>query len=99
MTAKPLQPDAWMVIGAEARRPFVFKEDADAYAGEWGIVKPLFLNPPSPPEGIELETTEQERTQLACVRAENRYTVVDPELLLRLLRDFDRLSLTRGEQP
>jgi hypothetical protein len=36
-------PEAWLVIGAEARRPFADEAEARAYAGDWGIVKPLYL--------------------------------------------------------
>jgi hypothetical protein len=43
-----MAPEAWLVIGAEARRPFADEAEARAYAGDWGIVKPLYLAASSP---------------------------------------------------
>jgi hypothetical protein len=43
-----MAPEAWLVIGAEARRPFADEAEARAYAGDWGIVKPLYLATSSP---------------------------------------------------
>jgi hypothetical protein len=42
-----MSPEAWLVIGAEARRPFSDQAEAIAYARGWGIVKPLYLVEPS----------------------------------------------------
>jgi hypothetical protein len=67
-----MAPEAWLVIGAEARRPFADEAEARAYAGDWGVVKPLYLAASSPAKE-EPPRMETESEHIARDMREGRF--------------------------